>query len=433
MVPIQMLPVSKTQLNVMSMPALIIHLIGDTISAAADLSSFEKIARIFWLMGPFILLVERTPADIWLTLIAIVFFFRSALYRDWNWLLRPWVLAGAAFWVWCLISALLSKHAWYSLGEAIAWIRFPLFACATVFWLATDKRFVYGMLLSTALGLGVMCCVLCAELIFVGQQFGRLTWPYGDPVPGSYVSKVGLPVFNILVAFAVGSAGRLSGLAGLFALVTIVISLMTGERINFLIRACGGMLAGLLWKPNLFRYLLLVTAEILAVILLFRFIPTMKHRFVTSFVEQLPTNEQSPYARAMWAGYEAFLTSPALGIGPGNFRLECPAIIGERSVYDCHPHPHNFYLQLLAEVGFIGLILGFFFIVMMIWSLVCASFKMRSNIFVATAWVTPFGLFWPIASTADFFGQWNNIFLWSAVALALTAVNFGADRLNADE
>jgi hypothetical protein len=46
--------------------------------------------------------------------------------------------------------------------------------------------------------------------------------------------------------------------------------------------------------------------------------------------------------------------------------------------------------------------------------------KNRENVFVATAWVIPFGLFWPIATTADFFGQWNNIFMWSAVALALS-------------
>jgi hypothetical protein len=32
-------------------------------------------------------------------------------------------------------------------------------------------------------------------------------------------------------------------------------------------------------------------------------------------------------------------------------------------------------------------------------------------------------LFWPIRSSADFFGQWNNIFLWSAVALALAVAH----------
>ena len=52
-----------------------------------------------------------------------------------------------------------------------------------------------------------------------------------------------------------------------------------------------------------------------------------------------------------------------------------------------------------------------------------ASLKNRENVFVATAWVIPFGIFWPIATNADFFGQWNNIFIWSAVALAICSKN----------
>ena len=51
------------------------------------------------------------------------------------------------------------------------------------------------------------------------------------------------------------------------------------------------------------------------------------------------------------------------------------------------------------------------------------SIKGRENVITATAFVIPFGLFFPIQSTADFFGQWNNIFMWSAVALALSARN----------
>jgi succinate dehydrogenase hydrophobic anchor subunit len=41
---------------------------------------------------------------------------------------------------------------------------------------------------------------------------------------------------------------------------------------------------------------------------------------------------------------------------------------------------------------------------------------------LATAWVVPFAFFWPVAANADFFGQWNNIFMRSALALAMAAV-----------
>ena len=38
-----------------------------------NLSFFEKYMTIFWLLGPFIYLIERDPADLWLTLIGLIF------------------------------------------------------------------------------------------------------------------------------------------------------------------------------------------------------------------------------------------------------------------------------------------------------------------------------------------------------------------------
>ena len=43
------------------------------------------------------------------------------------------------------------------------------------------------------------------------------------------------------------------------------------------------------------------------------------------------------------------------------------------------------------------------------------------------AFVVPSALFWPLSTQSDFFGQWNNIFLWFAVALALALGNINKD------
>ena len=168
---------------------------------------------------------------------------------------------------------------------SVFWIK--LFAMATVFWLASDKRLLYGMLFSTAIGMFIMTGILTAEILIEGQKGGRLTWPYGDLVPGNYLAKVGLPVFSVLVALAVGAKPRLAVISAILSLISIVMSygmLLTGERINFLIRACGGMLAALVWKPSFRRYGMLVLIEILAVVLVFSFMPSMQDRFTTQIV-----------------------------------------------------------------------------------------------------------------------------------------------------
>ncbi|NBR41105.1 MAG: hypothetical protein EBT93_17110 [Alphaproteobacteria bacterium] len=166
-------------------------ILADAKKALSQLPPWERGFHLFWLLGPFILLIERTPADIWLSILALAFVVRSLVKRDGAWLNVFWVKAGFVFWLWCLFAAGISSAPSYALGEAVVWFRFPLFAMATAFWLAKDKRLLYAMLMSAAAGLIVMCGILTAEILIVGQQHNRLSWPYGDLTPGNYVAKVG--------------------------------------------------------------------------------------------------------------------------------------------------------------------------------------------------------------------------------------------------
>lgn len=408
------------------------HFYNDMKDALSAMSGWERGFHIFWLLGPFILLIERSPADAWVTILAVAFAVRAFIKKDASWLRFFWVKAAFAFWAVTIIAGALSELPLIATGEALIWFRFPLFAMATIFWLGTDKRLLYAMLIATFFGLIIMCGILTAEIAIEGQKGGRLMWPYGDLVPGNYVAKVGLPVFTVMVALAVSVKGRIAAISGFIALVTMLISVMTGERINFLIRACGGMLAGLVWKPKWSRYLGLVFVEVMAVVLVFQAMPDMGNRYLNAFIDQLPTGSQSSYYLTMKPGIMAAQEAPILGIGTGNMRHFCLDIVGDTPKLQCHPHPHNFYIQLAAETGIIGLIFGTIFMWSIIWFCFRTSFKNRDNVVLATAWVIPFGLFWPITSSADFFGQWNNVFMWSAVALALASTNLVSDKLPKD-
>ena len=123
----------------------------------------------------------------------------------------------------------------------------------------------------------------------------------------------------------------------------------------------------------------------------------------------------------------AFLDSPLLGIGTANYRDLCPDMLAEGSAFRCDNHPHNFYIQMLAETGILGFAAGLFMISALVITLFRAGRANNQNVAAATAYIVPLGLFFPLQSTADFFGQWNNIFLWSAVALSMAAVNLRAE------
>jgi hypothetical protein len=65
-------------------------------------------------------------------------------------------------------------------------------------------------------------------------------------------------------------------------------------------------------------------------------------------------------------------------------------------------------------------------VISIIWFCFVTGMRGRANVLAATAFIVPLGLFFPIQTTADFFGQWNNIFIWSAIALALATRNLVA-------
>jgi len=341
--------------------------------------------------------------------------------RDVNWLRVFWVRACFLFLSVCVLSSVVSTMPSYALSETLIWFRFPLFAMATVFWLGTDKRLVYAMLVSTALGMFVMIGILTAEMIIEGQKGGRLSWPYDDLVPGNYLSKVGLPAFAIMVSLAIGAKPRLATIMSGLSLISIIMSVFTGERINFLIRACSGMLAALAWKPHWRRYIVLIIIEVVAVLAVFVINPSMHTRYVDSFIRDLPTGPHSTYYQTIATGPKAAEEALFLGLGPATYRDLCPKILNSPEKKYCSNHPHNFYIQLLTETGISGLIAGSLMFVCIIWGAFHGWRKNRNNVVAATAFVVPLAFFFPVQTTADFFGQWNNIFMWSAIALSLAA------------
>lgn len=385
----------------------------------SSMTKFERITHVFWLLGPMIMLVERSPADVWITTIALIFVARAIFRREAWWLKKTWVRFAFLFWASCIASALVSPHPMYSLGEAFVWFRFPLFAMATAFWLGRDIRLVYAMLVSTGAGMVLMCVILFAELLIVGATNNRLSWPYGDLMPGNYLAKACLPAFVIAVALATSASTRTASLSAVVALFSIVASIATGERINFLIRACSGMIAAIVWKPKLGRIILLFLVEFIIIAFALFANPNVADRFISVFFQELPTHADSPYLRVMMPGWLAFKESPWFGVGPGNLRFLCETLIANSPKYDCANHPHNYYIQVLGEVGLIGFVSVVAFLGSVIWTCFKPRIGHRASVVASTMWIVPFGLFWPISSTADFFGQWNNIFLWSAVGLAL--------------
>ena len=79
--------------------------------------------------------------------------------------------------------------------------KISVICCCSTSVVAKDRDIRILMLISLLISMLVMCSILIAETIIEPKT--RLTWPYGDVVPGGYVAKFSLPLFCVLIAIAV--------------------------------------------------------------------------------------------------------------------------------------------------------------------------------------------------------------------------------------
>ena len=64
---------------------------------------------------------------------------------------------------------------------------------------------------------------------------------------------------------------------------------------------------------------------------------------------------EGEHSSVIIGGFEAFKTAPAFGIGPGNYRHLAPSILLPDVGMRPDNYPHNYYVQILAETGVVGL------------------------------------------------------------------------------
>ena len=409
-----------------------------------ELPRSEKFFIFFWLVGPFVYLIERSPADIWLSFLGISFIYKCFISKNWHWLNQWWVKSVLIFWIIAIFSSVIGFEPEFSVPRAIAWIRFPLYAAAAQIWLGRDKDIRFLMMCSLLLGAIIM-------MIFISHEFftdaagnfslapnGRLTGPYGDHVPGGYFAKVCLLLFCTIVALINKRNLYISGLSLFFSILIISHTIMTGERGHVLILICSAILALCSWKPNL-KKLLIMLIVIFSIFSAY-FIVYQKNltsRFnVINLSESLPFNfkDENPYWGAWRSGIQQGLTTPIFGIGANGTRKTCkdlpPHWLPGKNY--CGNHPHNFYVQLFAETGLVGLLFGLLMHLTIIKTCWNSKNNKEPGILEHIAYIIPLAFLFPIQNHGNYFGQWGNLFIWFGIALALAQNQNWGKKIKSD-
>ena len=158
--------------------------------------------------------------------------------------------------------ALSSAHIFFiHLLESILWIRFPLYVNAAQAWLGKEYETRILMFVSILISMIIMCFILGLEIIIEPKYNHRLTWPYGDQMPGSYLSKISLQVFCVMVLIFLNRFHLKNIFIGVLAFLSLAMVFVSGERMNFLIRLGAGVLSVFSWNfkiKKIFSFILIV-------------------------------------------------------------------------------------------------------------------------------------------------------------------------------
>lgn len=329
--------------------------------------SLEKIAVAATLLLPLSMFVGSAASDILLSLIGVLYLVHSVLTRDSSGFNQPWMRVALLLWGYLLVRSGFTAVPADAFGRALPWIRFPCAALALQTWTLNTperrQRFVYMIVFA------VVYAVLDTALqyatgfdIFHHPTWGdaRLTGPLRWPTDGITLHWLGVP----LMAAAVHRMAqpdtiwrwRMLLMAGILLLLATIV--MTGDRAAFLLSllAGGGVL---LCYPHTWKAM--VGVGVCAAVLVAGLLYAQPHQLTRqlSSVEDVQHFAHSPYGNVWRGGIAVFKHAPVFGVGLKHYRRVCKTYETRNpqtgALEGCNIHPHNLYLEWLAESGLVGL------------------------------------------------------------------------------
>tara|TARA_Y100000996_G_scaffold201505_1_gene158011 strand:- start:152 stop:754 length:603 start_codon:yes stop_codon:yes gene_type:complete len=196
----------------------------------------------------------------------------------------------------------------------------------------------------------------------------------------------------------------------------------------------------MLLEKDLRKYFVIFLLSISIIfLLLFKFNPKIKANFINFYNQvtklttvisssQIDKAKMPPYYKEFSTFYETWKMNKYIGGGIKGFRYYCHKRqnIEKNTKFICNMHPHNYYLEILSELGLVGfLIISSFFLITLYMTIIKKYFltsHLNNNLIITPFMFLALLEIFPIKSTGSFFttGNATYIFLVISVSLALS-------------
>ncbi len=328
---------------------------------------YNKIPCILLILLPFSLITGPFISDLSVTLIAIIFIIQSLVKKNFTYFNNIYFKYFIIFYLICLTSSLISDFKLISSMKSFFYLRFGIFALAVWHLLSLNKNLINYIFLSLLFCFLILIIDGSIQFYFEKNIIGipkhptRLSSFFGEElIFGSYLSRF-LPI--LIGLFFLSKFSKKNSNLHLFFLLTIfsiILIYLSGERTAFLLTLMSISYIFVMINKYSKHFLLITIISLLFLTIINFKNPTIKARMIDYTKDQLGINKNSIHNMDIYMGHyliakELFQQNPILGVGPKNYTKHCNNNKKYQTLpYICTTHPHNSYIQLLAETGLAG-------------------------------------------------------------------------------
>lgn len=406
-----------------------------------------KLISLFFILLPLTLVTGPFLPDLFLSIIAIYFFIISIKKKLFNYYKNIFVYIFVLFYLVMLSSGIFSNNFYASLisyNGPIFYFRYLFFVLGALYILNQNKNIIKYFLLTLLLVILFTILDGLILLIFKYSIFGgkvdinhgnRLTGIFKDEqILGHFLSYV-VPLCFALIMFVFKPRSKGILIVFSFLILCELFIFITNDRTAFLKIIQFTIL--LIFLSNRFKLLRLISFGIS--ILLISFIlsssSSSQHRYIETTIKdvsstKIPYMPWSPlHEKHFSLAFNFFKDSPIIGNGPQYFKYTCienPNIIG------CSSHPHNYYFQILAELGVVGfmfLFLIFLYLTLILLRQFFNVWFLKNKATVLQDYMVPmyslvFLFVWPLSPNFSFYNNWVNVLIYIAISFLFYFQNF---------